>query len=301
MEDNVVRSASDLDTGLRTALEGLSGAEGRGDGRVGRDLSRQPGLMFSIGVVTSEPVSGDKDLTGVAGVGLAGLLELRLVDIVLLCFLVDGSLKVVDLDVVVEVEGLELGKVLGGNADIDVAANDLVVGEVIELEGLLVGGQGIELGLVLDVDADDTVAIVLDGADSRSSRDGDGRGREQDRESNDGREGDLGEGKTHGGGNCCESKRRRERSKREDVLVRERVEERLFAESVHPFYTFTKFDCFIHCNKKNLFLSLYSNSILSMISPYSLTIASQTPSMKCERNRMDARVLLCLVVVVLPL
>lgn len=171
----MVRSASDLDTGLRTALVGLSGAEGRGDGWVGRDLGRQPGLMFSIGVVTGEPVSGDKDLTGVAGVGLAGLLELCLVDIVLLSFLVDGSLEVVDLDVVVKVEGLELSKVLRGNADIDVATNDLVVGEVIELKGLLVRGQGVELGLVLNVNADDTVAIVLDGADGRGGRDGDGR------------------------------------------------------------------------------------------------------------------------------
>lgn len=218
VEDNVVRSASDLDTGLRTALGGLSGAEGRSDGWVGRDLGRQPGLMFSIGVVTSEPVSSDKDLAGVAGVGLAGLLELCLVDIVLLSFLVDGSLEVVDLDVVVEVEGLELGKMLGGNAHVDVAANDLVVGEVVELKGLLVRGQGIELGLVLDVNADDTVTIVLDRADGRGGRDDDSRGREQDRESNDGCQGDLGEGKTHGGRSCCESRRVRGRSEREERM-----------------------------------------------------------------------------------
>jgi len=86
-------------------------------------------------------------------------IEVHLVLVVLLLLLVDHGLQILDQGGVLEVQGLELGKVVWCDTDINIVTNNLVVGEVVETKGILIAGQSRELGIIADLDTDHTVVV----------------------------------------------------------------------------------------------------------------------------------------------
>lgn len=219
MEDDMVRSGSNLESVLVASLERFASRDGRNLCGVVGNQSLQPSLVVGERVVAIEPdIGSGGKLTLGAGdtVDREGLLGLRqtavpvgLVSEILLALLSQDGLQVRDQGRVVQLQGLELGKGCGCDADVDVTTNDFVVGEVVESKGLLVGSQSSQLGFILDIDAND--AVVIEGC-----RKGGGKSQGWRHESGHGHDGSKRE--LHGWELCEGGGRGTERLKKEKVL-----------------------------------------------------------------------------------